>query len=250
MGIRFICAKCQRPLNVDIQLAGQRGQCPNCAARLEVPESSDISEEEFRQRLISWRSRESGKSVPDSPTRQATQNEPAASVPDSVVSQADPPEFVDSNKITESPVVLTESQKITGELLATLLPHDCDILNEESLDLWYVRPASGGQFGPADNTLLKTWISEGRVAHDSYVWCEGWTDWRLAKEVFISRGSPMSPSGGHDVPQTEAVIRPREAYLKARKKRTMRALIGLGTGVVVVLVLILVLIYVVQNRGG
>ena len=50
--------------------------------------------------------------------------------------------------------------------------------------IWYVRPPSGGQFGPASGELMKTWLSEGRVSADSLVWREGWRDWQEAGTVF------------------------------------------------------------------
>jgi hypothetical protein len=48
---------------------------------------------------------------------------------------------------------------------------------------WYVRPAAGGQFGPATADLFQQWLSEGRVAADSWVWRTGWERWKLAGEV-------------------------------------------------------------------
>ncbi len=50
--------------------------------------------------------------------------------------------------------------------------------------IWYVRPPSGGQFGPAAGELMRTWLSEGRVSADSLVWREGWRDWQEAGKVF------------------------------------------------------------------
>ena len=50
--------------------------------------------------------------------------------------------------------------------------------------IWYVRPPSGGQFGPAAGDLMRTWLSEGRVSADSLVWREGWRDWQEAATVF------------------------------------------------------------------
>ena len=50
--------------------------------------------------------------------------------------------------------------------------------------IWYVRPPSGGQFGPAAGELMRTWLSEGRVSADSLVWREGWRDWQEAGTVF------------------------------------------------------------------
>ena len=48
---------------------------------------------------------------------------------------------------------------------------------------WYVRPPSGGQYGPATASLLRQWISEGRVASTALLWREGWPQWRSAGEA-------------------------------------------------------------------
>jgi len=55
-----------------------------------------------------------------------------------------------------------------------------DPLAEAPQAKWYVRPPAGGQFGPADATLMRQWIGEGRVSGDSMVWREGWADWKKA----------------------------------------------------------------------
>ncbi|MEZ6088402.1 MAG: DUF4339 domain-containing protein [Pirellulaceae bacterium] len=60
--------------------------------------------------------------------------------------------------------------------------------------VWYVRPPAGGQYGPADGTLMKQWISENRVPSAAYVWRDGWPQWRLASEVFASELAMTAPS--------------------------------------------------------
>jgi hypothetical protein len=58
--------------------------------------------------------------------------------------------------------------------------------------IWYVRPPSGGQFGPATGELMRTWLDEGRVSADSLVWREGWRDWQEASKVFAKlRGNQI-----------------------------------------------------------
>lgn len=52
---------------------------------------------------------------------------------------------------------------------------------------WYVRPAAGGQFGPAPSEVFQQWIGEGRVAADSWVWRTGWPEWRAGSEL-LQRG--------------------------------------------------------------
>lgn len=60
--------------------------------------------------------------------------------------------------------------------------------------VWYVRPRTGGEFGPADGPLMKRWIEEGRVAGDSLVWCEGWDDWKNAALVFAELANHSPPA--------------------------------------------------------
>lgn len=50
--------------------------------------------------------------------------------------------------------------------------------------VWYVRHRSGAQYGPALAKQMRVWVSEGRVPVGSFVWCEGWANWRQAADVF------------------------------------------------------------------
>jgi hypothetical protein len=59
-----------------------------------------------------------------------------------------------------------------------------DPIAESPEMIWYVRPPTGGQFGPAAGDLMRTWLAEGRVSADSLVWREGWRDWLPAGDVF------------------------------------------------------------------
>jgi len=62
-------------------------------------------------------------------------------------------------------------------------------------ELWYVRPASGGQYGPATTDLLHLWLAEGRVADDSWVWRTGWPQWKSGQEAIamLNAPEPLSP---------------------------------------------------------
>lgn len=55
-----------------------------------------------------------------------------------------------------------------------------DPISQAPHAMWYVRPPSGGQFGPASADVLRRWIAEGRVTDDSLVWREGWANWLSA----------------------------------------------------------------------
>ena len=65
---------------------------------------------------------------------------------------------------------------------------------------WYVRPATGGQFGPATSEIMRIWLAEGRIAADTLVWRDGWRDWQEAQSVFRhspSNGVVDGPSEGN-----------------------------------------------------
>ncbi len=61
---------------------------------------------------------------------------------------------------------------------------------------WYVRPAGGGQYGPIDAAGFQQWVSEGRVAGDSWVWRTGWSDWKSGGEalrLFAAETTRLAP---------------------------------------------------------
>ena len=60
---------------------------------------------------------------------------------------------------------------------------------------WYVRPPSGGQYGPAPTDLLRQWIEEGRVAASSLLWRDGWPQWRTASESFPELATRLPGAG-------------------------------------------------------
>lgn len=67
-----------------------------------------------------------------------------------------------------------------------------DPIAEKPLATWFVRPPSGGQFGPARGEVMRKWLTEGRVTVDSLVWREDWADWQPATEVFPQLGKPAA----------------------------------------------------------
>jgi hypothetical protein len=72
-------------------------------------------------------------------------------------------------------------------------PAPLDPIDEAPQAIWYVRPPSGGQYGPARGDVMRKWMGEGRVSPDSLVWREGWPDWRTAADAFPSLGAAVTP---------------------------------------------------------
>lgn len=74
-------------------------------------------------------------------------------------------------------------------------PAGVDPIGEAPHAVWFVRPPTGGQFGPASGDVMRTWVLEGRVTADSLVWREGWSDWQPAGPLFpgIASVAPSTP---------------------------------------------------------
>jgi len=151
MGIRFYCPNGHK-LNVKEFQAGRRGICPYCGAKIQIPTKSTRPGSKHT------------KAEKEAAIR--TENAmPAAAPPPVPARQAEPPAPTSPPEIPETPAV-------------------ADPLDEAGDVVWYVRPAGGGQFGPATSDIMRNWIGEGRVSSDSLVWREGWRDWRGASDVF------------------------------------------------------------------
>jgi hypothetical protein len=100
---------------------------------------------------------------------------------------------------------------------------------------WYVRPASGGQFGPVGSDVFDQWVSEGRVPDDSWVWRTGWAGWKSGREALAAGGhaAPGSTTigvadSGDDLPAADAsprrvddfpIPKPGESLSTARRRR-------------------------------
>lgn len=163
MGIKFHCPNGHK-LNVKAFLAGKRGMCPKCGTKVRIPlESepgldSDLEEE-------------------DSAVDPSSNGSGAATA---VRAPAGP-------AVSTSPMTAIAAPSTT-----TLDPID-----ENPAAIWYVRPPTGGQYGPAKGDIMRRWLSEGRVSSDSLVWREGWTDWQNAGKTFPaleSGGAPTLPA--------------------------------------------------------
>lgn len=70
-------------------------------------------------------------------------------------------------------------------------PTEPDPLQDAPEVIWYIRPPTGGQYGPAGREVVRSWLAEGRITPDSQVWREGWRDWKEAAEVFPDSAFPQ-----------------------------------------------------------
>jgi hypothetical protein len=140
--------------------------------------------------------------------------------------------------------------------------------------VWFLRPRSGGQYGPATEEVFRTWMAEGRVAADAHVWRDGWSDWKLVRDavnelpasldaIAPSSGSkgvwpvvdasvdrPAEPPRVASALETvqpavnEKAIQPGSLYLAHRKRANKRQLTLALSMFAVVVILACVLVWV------
>ena len=193
MGIKFHCPKGHK-LNVKAFLAGKKGVCPKCGAKVMIPTVSEGGEEDS----------------------ELDEHDPTAARGDHGGNGAAAAALHVAPKLT--PVA-------TGP---------ADPISEAPTAVWYVRPPNGMQYGPARGDVMRQWLLEGRVSGDSLVWREGWPDWRAAAQLFPELQSPSELVAASmpvvaAQPATTARLR-NQAPAPAPKRSNwlLIALIGLG----------------------
>jgi hypothetical protein len=132
------------------------------------------------------------------------------------------------------------------------MPSAGDPIADAPAAIWYVRPPSGGQYGPARGDIMRKWIAEGRVSGDSLVWREGWADWRNAAQLFPSlAAAASSPTAVMATPSSVPQSARSTSRYAARKKGgsglAIAALVGL---VLVCIVLVVVLVVVLTQQAA
>lgn len=166
MGIKFHCQDCDKKLHVKAYLAGKRGICPHCGAKVRIPATSQVPAQDGTGVETHHRESADVRAVAGGGSAVAPSRHSAAS-------------SADQDAATSSTSVASP---------------DADPTREDPEAVWYVRPPSGGQYGPADGEIMRRWLEEGRVSADSLVWREGWNDWRTGDSIFPSLREVLSPT--------------------------------------------------------
>jgi hypothetical protein len=209
MGIRFYCPNGHR-LNVKDFLAGKRGICPHCEARFRIPRESEVPKGSPKVKPGTAAER----NMPIAARRRSGSAilQVAAVHPASVqaATESTAPEQIATGQAAaiDKPAV---SVRVKSD--EEVIPTDHDPIEESPESIWYVRPPSGGQYGPAKGEVVRRWIAEGRVSADSLVWREGWAEWRLAGPIFPSLAGLNAVATKLDTTKlntvSESVVKPR-----------------------------------------
>ena len=226
MGIRFFCPNGHK-LNVKEFQAGRRGICPFCGAKIQIPTHS--TRPSSRSSQSRQRSQSAAGAVEEDDESELPELPMSATPPDEIaVDLAPGPEVAirpDPHPLRSAPPAV-ETPAAAGPVVtapvasapavsapvatepkpppAARQPGPPDPISEAPEMIWYVRPPSGGQFGPAAGDIMRGWLAEGHVSADSLVWREGWRDWQEAGKVFplpreradgLSGNRPNCPDG-------------------------------------------------------
>jgi hypothetical protein len=218
MGIHFVCHHCSYALHVKDFQAGKRGKCPHCRGSFRIPAndasySSPLEDASESAAVANLRS----AFEQDNDTAVAKLNESSSdsvaiaietsSLADTLPRESKkktvvPSKSMDASKSSEKKTTKKERevspvlQELADDAPLTLNSTMPSALIQSGEAKWFVRPPSGGQFGPASLQLLMTWITESRVTAESYLWREGLADWQLASvlvpELFSNGIEPSS----------------------------------------------------------
>ncbi|REK12278.1 MAG: DUF4339 domain-containing protein [Planctomycetota bacterium] len=163
MGIKFLCPNGHK-LNVKTFLAGKKAICPKCGARVVVPEESQAG---LESTIVTNRP----EVAPAGSSAASTQPSAELEAPD-----------VAASGVTAMPAP------------AAPPPAMSDPISDAPDAVWYVRPATGGQYGPASGPIMREWLKQGRIGASSLVWRAGWDDWRTAESTFAELAH-LAPGG-------------------------------------------------------
>ncbi|MEE8450862.1 MAG: DUF4339 domain-containing protein [Thermoguttaceae bacterium] len=256
MGIRFYCPNGHK-LNVKEFQSGKKGICPFCGSRIEIPTEStrESSKHAKASNAPNHDARPPGQSETVPPTMPSSPTPVGSSAPMSAATPVPQPS-VSGPAHAEPQTYGTGTLPPTGPLPTSSVSASTasagqtppDPLVEAGNVVWYVRPASGGQFGPAGADVMRSWIEEGRVSADSLVWHEGWRDWQEASEVFVQLGAAAEDFGGEPIGTAAgsraSILRNNRAVARRRSNTTQTLVIaGLILAVIILLVIFVAVIF-------
>jgi hypothetical protein len=205
MGIKFYCPNGHK-LNVKAFLAGKKAICPKCGVKVIVPD--DLAESGSEKILLDPEelgalatAQASSVGRKKSTGDHASAAGPPVGRPASVPLAA---AAVDAAVGAAAPVTSAQAAAAPG----ANGPAAVDPIDEAPTAVWYVRPPSGGQFGPAGGETMRSWLNEGRVTGDTLVWRAGWPEWRLAAAAFPKQIQGAAPTPAAEVPPAAPAVAP------------------------------------------
>jgi hypothetical protein len=278
MGIKFLCPNGHK-MNVKAFLAGKRGKCPKCGASVRIPQeqisqetaASDSGEDLLGDAGVvdmSQPANAAGARAATAVASAAVASAPYAAVVSAASAPAQPapaytapvarpvlPAGAPAIPVVPAtspgyqpagPAVMRGLQPATAPM-----PMGVDPISQAPNSIWYVRPPSGGQYGPARGDIMRKWVAEGRVSGDSLVWREGFPEWKTAGQLFPSLagvGTAATPAAGPPPPPTETAVAPKVTR-SVRKLNAYEAKKSQGNGMAIAILVVLGVICVALVVG-
>ncbi|HEV3341348.1 MAG TPA: DUF4339 domain-containing protein [Pirellulales bacterium] len=176
MGIKFNCPACGRPLNVKSELAGKRGRCPKCQAKIDIPAEDSGADAPAATQLTE----SPGAGPGTQPT--STDAAPSGGSVSSTVAAASAAGGSGS-VVAEEPTKTWVASQAAGN----------DPIGEAPNLQWYAMPpGAANQYGPASGEEFRVWMKEGRIPADALVWRQDWPEWKRAGAVFPQLAAPAA----------------------------------------------------------
>ncbi|HEX5104978.1 MAG TPA: DUF4339 domain-containing protein [Pirellulaceae bacterium] len=254
MGIRFRCPNGHK-LNVKSFLAGKKGVCPKCGTSMRIPaasaeaegEADDVAETEVATVGTAAGAKGANGSahgvpagVPVGVAAAAVSTAPAGSaIP---FGKPAPPAAPVARAAVAMPAMPAHHPGPLPPAVAA-----SDPIAEAPAATWYVRPPSGGQYGPARGDVMRKWVAEGRVSGDSLVWREGWADWRNASQLFPNLAAANPAAAAAPAVPTTTATRSANRYHAKKKSGSGLAVAALIVLALVCVGLVGVLVYVLTT---
>ncbi len=229
MGVRFRCPNGHK-LNVKSFLAGKRGICPKCGIRVQIPNRSQ-DDADSGSPAVSTTLVDNSTSPDDAASKPPTRvgsGGTAVNLASAVDHQVAQPAVA---RPLGTPVPV--AQAATGAASGNPTVRE-DAISEAPDAVWYVRPPSGNQYGPASGDVIRRWVAEGRVTAECLVWREGWTDWRQAGTLFDNLQEPQLVASPSEVVPVAIQTKGR-GRAKASTARTVTFVVVLAIASVVLL---------------
>lgn len=261
MGIKFLCPNGHK-MNVKAFLAGKRGKCPKCGASVRIPleaPASDSGEDLLEAGPLSTAAPQLATSQAARPVISAPAAYAATSVRPVALPAGAPALPVGAAAIPVVPIgspgYLPAAPAVTHAPTAVPTPPAADPIAQAPAAAWYVRPPSGGQYGPARGDIMRKWVAEGRVSGDSLVWREGFAEWQAAGQLFPTLAAagasapPPPPAESAEVPKVSRAARKLSTY-EARKNQGNGVAIAILVLLGIICVALVIGLAVVLSRGN
>lgn len=198
MGIKFTCPACGGALNVKAELAGKRGRCPKCQAKINIPLDGNAPDGTAGGSAAGASVDIVSEAAAAAPT--ANPAETAAAAPMEVVAAAP--------AAPQPAIVAAPAASVAGGAV--------DPIAEDPTLQWYATPPGAtSQYGPAGGEEFRAWMQEGRITADALVWRQDWPDWKRAGEVFPQLESPPAAGGAPVVAAPIVAVPPVAAPVMA-----------------------------------